>query len=153
MFLLGLICHLHHLLNSLPCTLNAVKVVVAIAILEENVVNLELDVFYWWQTEGSDKGSRQYTHYRWSNHISEKCWEKFGRPEWAQLADSDPHVPCNTPHVPSSAYPDSFDSFTVILSQEEYGRLRQLEFSQNNHSATHASSSGMRTDTASPQKL
>ena len=32
-----------------------------------------------------------------SNHISEKCWKKFGRPEWAQLSESDPSALCGTP--------------------------------------------------------
>jgi len=41
---------------------------------------------------------------------------------------------------------------TVIISQEEYDRMRQFEFSQNSHSATHASSSSMSAYIASPQK-
>jgi len=94
----------------------------------------------------ADKGPRHFKHCGWSNHIFKKCWEKFGRSEWAQLADSDPSVPCDTPHVSSSG------SFTVILSQEEYDRLHQLEFFQNSHSVSHASSSGMHAYTVSPQK-
>ena len=42
----------------------------------------------------SDKGPRHCTHYDQNNHIFEKCWTKFGRPEWAQLADYEHH-----PHV------------------------------------------------------
>ncbi|XP_020266951.1 uncharacterized protein LOC109842493 [Asparagus officinalis] len=61
----------------------------------------------------SDKRSRQYGHCGRTNHISEKCWEKFGRPQWAQI------------------------------SQADYERLRQLELSQNIHSATYAYSSSM----------
>jgi len=38
-----------------------------------------------------------------------------------------------------------------VLSQEEYDRLRQLEFSQNDLSATHASASSMHAYTVSPQ--
>jgi len=49
------------------------------------------------QLNMSDKGSRHCTHCGQNNHSSEKCWTKFGRPEWAQLADSDPHVQCDTP--------------------------------------------------------
>jgi len=45
----------------------------------------------------SDKGPRHCTHCGRNNHISEKCWIKFDRPEWAQLADSDPHARCDTP--------------------------------------------------------
>ena len=84
----------------------------------------------------SDKGSR---HCGRNIHISEKCWTKFGRPKWAQLADSEPHAPCDTPQTPSTI-PGSSGSSTVILPHEEYDRLCQLEFSQNSHSATHASS-------------
>ena len=98
-----------------------------------------------------DKGPRHCKHCGQSNHISEKCWEKFGRPEWAQLADSNPPAPSDTPHVPSSAHHDFSGSFIVILS-EEYARLRQLKFPQNSHLATHASSSGMHAYNASSQK-
>jgi len=90
-----------------------------------------------------DKGHRHCKHCRRSNHVSEKCWEKFGRPEWAQLVDFDPSALCDTRHVPSSAHPGPSSSFTVILSHEEYDRLRQVEFSHNSHSATHASASDM----------
>ena len=66
-----------------------------------------------------DKGPRHCKHCGWSNHISEKCWVKFGQPKWAQLADSHPHVLCDTPQTPSSTYPgsNSSGSSTVILSQ------------------------------------
>ncbi|XP_020265126.1 uncharacterized protein LOC109840777 [Asparagus officinalis] len=36
----------------------------------------------------SDRGSRQCGHYGRTNHISKKYWEKFGRPQWAQVADA-----------------------------------------------------------------
>ena len=48
---------------------------------------------------------------------------KFGRPERAQLADSDPHAPCDTPQTLSSTHPGSSGSSTVILSLEEYDRV------------------------------
>ena len=80
-------------------------------------------------------------------HKSEKCWEKFDRPEWAQLSESDSSTPRRTQDY-SSTFPGSS---TVILTQE-YDRLRQLEFSQTNFSATHASTSGMHAYTTSPQK-
>ena len=57
-------------------------------------------------------------------------------------AVSDPPTSCDTLQAPS-AHPGSSDASTVILSQEEYDRLRQLAFSQNRYSVTHASSSGM----------
>jgi len=44
------------------------------------------------QLNASDNGSRHCTHCGRNNNISEKCWMKFGRPEWTQLADSDPHA-------------------------------------------------------------
>jgi len=47
--------------------------------------------------------------------------------------------------------PPLFPDFSLLL-QEGYDRLRQLEFSQNNLSATHASALGMHVYTASSQK-
>jgi len=82
--------------------------------------SLEVDV-----ESASEKGPWQCRHCGRNNHISEKCWEKFGRPEWAQFSDSGSLAPCGTPQS-SSAIPGSS---TVVLSQEEYDRLRQLEFS------------------------
>ena len=40
------------------------------------------------QTVG-DKGPIQCKYCGRNNHISEKCWEKFGRREWAQLIDTE----------------------------------------------------------------
>jgi len=102
--------------------------------------------------QSTDKGPRHCKHCGQSNHISEKCWEKFDRPEWARLANSDSPIPDNTPHVASSTHTSSSGSSTVILTQEEYDRLRQLEFSHNSHSTTLASSSGMHAYTVSPKK-
>jgi len=104
---------------------------------------------YGGKQNASEKGPRQCRHCRRSNHISEKCWEKLGQPEWAQLSESDPPASCGTPRVSSSAHPGSS---TVVLLREEYDRLCKLEFSQNNLSTTHASASGMHAYTASPQK-
>ena len=67
----------------------------------------------------SEKDHRQCRHCGCNNHISEKCWEKFGRPEWAQLSDSSSPPSCGT-QSSSSAIPNSS---TVVLSQEEYDRL------------------------------
>ena len=94
-----------------------------------------------------EKGSQQCRHCGCSDHISKKCWEKFGRPEWAQLSDSGSPALCGTPQSSSFVI---LGSTTVILSQEEYDRLRQLEFSQNDLSVTHVSASGMHAYTASP---
>jgi len=66
----------------------------------------------------------------------------------AQLSDSGSPAPCSTPQSSSSTI---FGSSTVVLLQEEYDRLRQLEFSQNDLSVTHASASGMYAYTASPK--
>jgi len=44
------------------------------------------------------------------------------------------------------------DSSTVVLLQEKYDRIRHLEFSQNDLSATHASASAMHAYIGSPQK-
>jgi len=67
-----------------------------------------------------------------------------------KLADSDPPALYDTPLVPSSAHLGYSGFSSVRRSHEKYDRLRQLEFSQNSHSATHASSSGMHTYNASP---
>jgi len=61
----------------------------------------------------SEKGPRHCRHYGYSNHIFEKCWEKFGQPEWAQLSDSDPPATCDNPQISSSAISGSF---MIVLS-------------------------------------
>ncbi|XP_020255709.1 uncharacterized protein LOC109832716 [Asparagus officinalis] len=99
--------------------------------------------------DNSDRGSRQCGHYGRTNHISEKCWEKFGRPQWAQVADAESTrspISTTTSSKPAATIP------TVQISQSDYERLRQLELSQNSHSATHASSSGMDAYIASPHE-
>jgi len=60
-----------------------------------------------------------------NNHISEKCWEKFGRPVWAQLVDTDTPPPGDITYVPapSATHSSTSRSLTIILSQEEYDRL------------------------------
>ena len=92
----------------------------------------------------ANKGPRQCKHCRRKNHIFEKCWEKFNRLEWAQLADTDTPAPSDIAHIhaPSATYSGSSDSLSVVLSHK-YDRLRQFEFSQNSYLATHASSSSM----------
>ena len=65
-------------------------------------------------------------------------------------AKFDSPILCGTSQVSSSTHPGYS---IVVSSQEEYDRLRQLVFSQNNLSATYASASGMHAYTVSPQKL
>ena len=79
---------------------------------------------------------------------------KFGRPEWAQLTDSGPHVPCDTPQTPFFTHSGSGSSgsSTVIPLQGGIDHLCQLEFYENSHPATHASFSGMHVHIGSPQK-
>ena len=85
---------------------------------------------YGGRQSGRDKGPRQCKYCRRNNHISEKCWGKFGRPEWAQLVDIVSPTYSGATHVPSSIPPGgSSGSSTVVLSQEKYDRLRQLELS------------------------
>ena len=96
----------------------------------------------------SEKGPRQCRHCGHSNHVSKKCWKKFGRSSGLSYL-SLILLPRVVLRSPSSAHPDSS---TIVLSQE-YDRLRQLEFSQNNLLATHASASGMHTYIVSPQKI
>ena len=119
--------------------------------LAEDVVHLERDaIFLVDDLMRLKKRPRHCTHCGRNNYIFEKYWTKFGRPEWAQLADSEPHALCDTPQTPSNIHGSS-DFFTVILSQKEYDQLCQLEFSQNGHSATHVSSSDRHTYTTLPQ--
>jgi len=54
-----------------------------------------------------------------SNHISEKCWAKFGRPEWAQLSESYSSTLRSTQDY-SSTSSTLPESSTVVLAQEEY---------------------------------
>ena len=70
------------------------------------------------QTVG-DKGFRKCKHCG-RNNISEKYWEKFDRPEWAQLVDTDT-PPCDIAyiHAPSATHSGTSGSPTVIISQEE----------------------------------
>jgi len=60
----------------------------------------------------------QCKHYRRNNHISEKCWEKFGHPKWAQLVDTDtPPLVILHALVPSVTHSGTSESPTVVLSQ------------------------------------
>ena len=97
---------------------------------------------------------RQCKHCGRNNHISEKCWEKFGHSEWAQLADADTPASGDNAHIhaPPFLHSSSSGSPIVVLSQEEYDKLRQFEFSQNSHSTTYAFSLGLSAYIAS-QKL
>jgi len=67
------------------------EVAAATTILEDKDVDpLEVDAVLMEADRVPLKGPQQCRHCGRSNHISEKCWEKFGRLEWAQLADFDP---------------------------------------------------------------
>ena len=65
-----------------------------------------------------DKGPRQCKHCRKNNYISEKCYEKFGHPEWGQLADADTFALGDIAHIhaPSANHSDFSGSLTVVLS-------------------------------------
>jgi len=73
--------------------------------------------------------------------------------DWAQLVDTNTS-PGDIAYVPAFSVTHSgiFGFSTVVLSQEEYDRLRQFEFSRNNQSATHAYSLGLSAYIASLQK-
>jgi len=60
-----------------------------------------------------------------NDHISEKCWEKFGHSEWAQLVDTDTHPSGDITYAPapSVTHSGTSGSPTVVLSREEYDRL------------------------------
>jgi len=68
----------------------------------------------------SKKGPRLCRHCGRSNHISEKCWEKFGRIEWAQLSDSDPLAPRGTTQDSSSIF--------LALPRLFYHRKSMIDF-------------------------
>ena len=151
MFLLVLMCHLHHLMSSLPCTLDVPEVVVAAAILED-VAHLELDAALLIadkvpQTKGPGIVSTVDGVTTSLRSVGRSLVDLSGH-NWLSLI----LLSLDTPQVPSYAHPASYGSSTVILSQVEYNRLRKLEFSQNSHLATHAFSSGMHAYIASPQK-
>ena len=70
----------------------------AMILEDEDVDSLEVDV----DLMEADrvplkKAPRQCRHCGYSNHISEKCWKKFGHSAWAQLSDSGSPAPCDTP--------------------------------------------------------
>jgi len=64
---------------------------------------------------------------------SEKYWEKFGRPEWVQLVDTDTPPPgdINYAQALSVTHSSTSESPTIV---EEHDKLRQFEFSQNKKS-------------------
>ena len=64
-------------------------------------------------------------------------------PSW--LSNDIAHVLSDAASAPSSAP-------TVQISQDEYDRLRQLEFYQTGYSSTHSSSSGMNAYIVSPHR-
>jgi len=70
---------------------------------------------YGGRQNGFDKGPHQCRHCEGNNHISEKCWEKFGHPEWVELVDSDSATTDDTTHAPSATSSGSSDSPTVVL--------------------------------------
>jgi len=101
---------------------------------------------------GFDKGPRQRKHCGRNNHISEKCWEKFGHSECVQLVDTDSSIPGGATHPFSTTPSGSSGSSTVMLLQDEYDRMCELESSQTSHLVADASFSGMNAYIVSPQK-
>ena len=77
---------LHLPLRSLPWFLDMALVMLMVAILEEEDEDLlEVDMARMEVDRGvSEKAPQQCRHCQRSNHISEKCWKKFSRFEWAQ---------------------------------------------------------------------
>ena len=65
----------------------------------------------------SKKSPRQCRYCGRSNHISEKCWEKFDQTEWAQLSESDSSAPRSTSQDYSSTSSTIPESSTVVLTQ------------------------------------
>lgn len=70
--------------------------------------------------------SCQYSHCGYTNHISEKYWDKFSKPEWANQV--------NTHNVVA-------DSNWIILTHVEYEQLHQAQSFHVSNPLTPASSS------------
>ena len=83
--------------------------------------------------QGSQGGSRcQYC--KRMRHHSEKCYDKFGKPQWT-----------NTTTTEASPVPDTTTSTTdqtVTISQADYTRFLQLQATDSSTTAAHASHSG-----------
>jgi len=69
-----------------------------------------------------------------------------------QQVDTNSTIHYNTIHALSATLSCSSGS-TAVLSHAEYDRLHQLEFSHDNHSVTHISSSSMDAYIASSSRL
>ncbi|KAL0386536.1 UNVERIFIED_CONTAM: hypothetical protein Slati_4545400 [Sesamum latifolium] len=77
------------------------------------------------------RGPRYCEHCGKTYHISEKCWNKFGKPEWANALSSEPNV-------------SVLESDQVSLSREAYERLiHQPVANSTSSTATPAPSSGV----------
>lgn len=98
-----------------------------------------------------DKEPHRCTHCGRNNHIAEKCWQKFDKPEWAQLTTGDFITPAGIASPSSTA---SSEIPTVQISHADYEQFMQLQSlsTQNSHSATHASSSGINAYIASSDR-
>ena len=72
---------------------------------------------YGGRQSASEKGPLQCRHCGRSNYISERCWEKFGRPEWVQPSESDFSAPHSTSQDYLSTSSTIPESFTVVLNR------------------------------------
>ena len=90
-----------------------------------------------------NEGPRQCRHRGRNNHITEKCWEKFSRPEWV----------VDLTLLSLVILLMLLQPLILFLPLWYFHRLsmigRASSSSQNNHSTIHASSSGMNAYIAS----
>ncbi|KAG8373563.1 hypothetical protein BUALT_Bualt11G0037500 [Buddleja alternifolia] len=81
-----------------------------------------------------DSGKEKCAHCGRTNHPSDKCWKKFGKPEWAQRKKT---ATAPAPALQTSELP------TVQISQAEYDQLMKFQASQmSTLSDPHALTSG-----------
>ena len=69
-----------------------------------------------------EKDSRHCAHCCRNNHTSDKCWDKFRKHEWTQIAD--------TTSTSTSAATSSTAASTVQIFQSDYECFLQLQTAQ-----------------------
>jgi len=91
-----------------------------------------------------DKG-RHCIHFGRNNHTSNKCWDNYSKPEWAQIVDS----------TITSATTSSIVASAIKISQVDYDHYLQLQIAQASqcvNSTMHGSASVTSLFTASFDK-
>ena len=71
---------------------------------------------------GRARSDRQSSHYGRTNHTSDKCWDKFGPPTWANQVFPSSNGGID---VPTPVQPTSGSSESITLSLDDYNKLVQ----------------------------